>query len=175
MRRQQNKWVTRLGLSLVVVLLVGVLSAYGLQAHAAAAAAAANPSPQDGQPDQAVVEHYFQVLNAGMISGDFSALADVYWADATLTQSTPKGVTTVYRGLDAIIAWYQAFQAAHPGMQFTQDTAHPRRNLAPHVILTYEFAGPVGWTHPGHCMHVFAIQGGYIATLDWTTFYGGAP
>jgi SnoaL-like domain len=174
MKRHRRTWITIIGgLGLCAVLLVGASSAYRLQA----AHAAANPSssPQDGQPDQAVVEHYFQILNAGMISGDFSALADVYWPDATLTQSTPKGVTTVYSGIDAIIAWYAAFAAAHPGMQFIQDTAHPRRNLAPHVVLTYEYAAPVGFTHPGHCMHVFAIQGGYIATLDWTTFYGGAP
>jgi hypothetical protein len=161
----------RISLIVFAVLLVGTISAYHLQAHASG-----NRSDQEnGGPDQAVVERYFQILNAGMISGDFSALAEVYAPDATLTQSTPKGVTTVYRGLDAITAWYQVFQARLPGMQFTEDAAHPRRNLVPHVVLTYELATPVGFTHPGHCMHVFVIQAGHIATLDWATFYGGAP
>jgi hypothetical protein len=170
MLRHRRTWVTSIGLIVFAVLLVGALSAYGLQARAADTS-----PPQDGQPDQAVVESYFQILNAGMISGDFSALADVYASDATLTQSTPKGVTTVYSGIDAITAWYKAFQARLPGMQFTEDANHPLRNLAPHVVLTYEYAAPVGFTHPGHCVHVFAIQAGRIATLDWTTFYGGAP
>jgi hypothetical protein len=170
MRQHRRTWVTSAGLILFALLLVGALSAYGLRAHATA-----DPTPQDGQPDQAVVTAYFHILNAGMQSGDFSALADVYAPDATLTQSTPKGVTTVYSGIDAITAWYKAFQARLPGMQFSEDADHPLRNLAPHVVLTYEYAAPVGFTHPGHCVHVFAIQAGRIATLNWTTFYGGAP
>jgi hypothetical protein len=136
-----------------------------LRAHAAANA-------QDGKPDQAVVTYYFQVLNAGMISGDFSELAEVYAPDAVLTQSNPKGVTIVANGLDAITAWYQGFQAKFHGIQFTQDSM---RSLAPHVVLSYEHAGLATATAPGRCMHVFTIEGGKIASTDWATFFGGTP
>ncbi len=163
-------WVTIAGLSLLAVLLVGALSAYGMSAHAAA-----NPSPQDGQPDQAVVENYFQILNAGMISGDFSALATVYAPDATLTQSTPTGHTTDYVGIDAIIAWYHVFQTHFPGMQFSPDPNHPMQNLAPHVVLSYESALPVGFHAPGKCMHVFTLKSGMLQTVNWATFFGGTP
>jgi hypothetical protein len=60
-------------------------------------------------------------------------------------------------------------------MQFAEDPDHPLRNLAPHVVLAYELAGPVGWHTLGHCMHVFTLKGGMIQTLDWATFYPGAP
>jgi SnoaL-like domain len=167
MRRHRRTWVTYAGLSLVALLLVGALSAYGLQAHATA-----DPTPQDGQTDQAVVTTYFAILNAGMQSGDFSALATVYAPDATLTQSPPKGVTTVYSGIDAIIAWYQAFRARAGAIQFTQDSM---RSLAPHVVLSYEHAGKPTYVAPGRCMHVFTLKGGLIETVDWATFYGGQP
>jgi hypothetical protein len=175
MQQHRRAWVLVAGLSLFAVLLVGAVSAYGLRAHAAAVPSAAAVSSQDGRPDQDVVNSYFQILNAGMKSGDFSALATVYTPDATLTQSTPKGVTTVYNGIDAIIAWYKVFQSKFQDMQFTQDPQHPLRNLAPHVLLTYESAAPVGYHAPGRCMHVFTLKGGMIETLDWATFFGGTP
>jgi len=165
MQRHRGAWVVIAGLSLFAVLAVGALSAYGLQAHAAG-------DPQDGQPDQEVVATYFQILNAGMISGDFSGLATVYAPDATLTQSTPAGVTTVYSGIDAITVWYQHFQTRFPGVQFTQESM---RSLAPHVVLSYEHAGKPTWIAPGRCVHVFALHEGHIASLDWTTFFGGQP
>ncbi len=165
MQRHRRGWVTIVGLSLFAVLLVGALSAYRLQAHAAG-------SPQDGEPDQDVVQIYFQILNAGMISGDFSALDTVYAPDATLTQSTPKGVTTVYSGIGDITAWYQSFQAHFSGIQFTQDSM---RSLAPHVVLSYEHAGKPTWIAQGRCMHVFTLKQGKIVSLDWATFYGGQP
>jgi hypothetical protein len=129
-------------------------------------AAPANP------PDEGVVTYYFQVLNAGMISGDFSELSEVYAPDAVLTQSNPKGVTVVAHGITEITAWYQGFQAKFPGIQFTSDSM---RSLAPHVVLSYERAGGPTWIAPGRCMHVFALKGGKIVSTDWATYYGGQP
>jgi hypothetical protein len=140
-----------------------MLSAYGMRAYAAS-------DPQDGQPDQAVVTYYFQVLNAGLLSGDFSELAEVYAPDATLTQSNPKGVTIVANGLDAITTWYRGFQARFPGIQFTQESM---RSLAPHVVLSYEHAGLPTAAQPGRCMHVFTLKGGKIVSTDWATYFGG--
>src|SRR5262249_38646858 len=129
--------------------------------------------PQDGLPDQAVVDTYFTILNAGMHSGDFSQLATVYDADATLTQSNPKGVTIVAHGIDAIIAWYTTvLYGKFAGITFTQDE---RRSLAPHVVLSYEHAGTPTWIAPARCMHVFTLKAGWIYTTDWATFYGGVP
>ncbi len=168
MQRHRRRWVTVVGLSLFAVLLVGALSAYGLQVHAADNP----PSAQAERPDQEVVTTYFQILNAGLISGNFSALDTVYAPDATLTQSNPKGVTVVAHGLAEITAFYQGLQAKFPGIQFTQDSM---RSLAPHVVLSYEHAGKPTWIAPGRCIHVFTLKGGMIETVDWATFYGGVP
>lgn len=175
MKQHRRLWAGLSGLSLFALLLVGAFSLYTSQARAAS-------DPQDGGPDQAVVEHYFQILNAGMASSDsntalqvFQALDQVYAPDATLNQSTPTGHTNTFHGIDAIITWYVAFQGMHPGLQFTQDPDHPLRNLAPHVVITYESALPPHFSVPGRCMHVFTLKGGMIETLDWATFFGGTP
>ncbi len=166
MQRHRRTWVLVAGLSLFAMLLVGAMSAYGLQAHAAT-------NPQDGRPDQDVVEAYFHILNAGMQTGDFAALATVYGPDATLTQSNPKGVTIVAHGLTEITAWYvHVLYVKYAGITFTQDSM---RSLAPHVVLSYEHAGTPTWIKPARCMHVFTLREGWIETLDWATFYGGVP
>src|SRR5438034_5565823 len=89
-------------LSLLVVLLLSGLAACGEQANALpsttqSSAQQNSTSTQPGAPT--VVTKYLQLFNAGMKSGDFAALASVYAPDATLTQSNPKGVTTVIHGL----------------------------------------------------------------------------
>jgi hypothetical protein len=153
-------FVATLGLGFVVLL--GLLSGCGAQASAAA------HTPAD-PPDTQVVTTYFQILNAGMLSGDFTALSTVYAPDATLTQSSPTGKQVVATGLSEITNWYTAFQQAHPGIQFAQDRM---RTLAPHVVLSYEHA-PANWPIPGRCMHLFTLKGGLIESLDWATYYGG--
>jgi hypothetical protein len=173
MKRHRRTWVTFIGLSLCAVLLVGASFAYRLQA----AHAADNPAAQDGQPDQAVVETYFQVFNAGLLSGDFSALDTVYAPDATLTQSNTKNVAAISHGVSDIIAWYtQSFGLGTPGhgAQFTPDLRYPPiQSLAPHVVLTYEVGQVPGSSVAGYCMHVFTIKGGMIETDNWATYFLG--
>src|SRR5947199_1737769 len=100
-------------LSLLVVLLMSGLAA-------CRGSAAAQPQPTSWQPSAlTVATTYFQVFNAGMRSGDFSALASVYAPDATLTQSNTKGVTTVVHGLADITRFYQGLETKLVGYQWT--------------------------------------------------------
>jgi hypothetical protein len=119
---------------------------------------------------QGVVGTYFGILNAGMRSGNFSALATVFAPDATLTRSTPKGVTTVYHGVAAITRFYQTLPNVAPGYQWATDSI---RTLDPAVVLAYEHAGSSPLKVASRCVHVFAIQGGKIASYDWVAFYPG--
>ena len=119
---------------------------------------------------QPVVTTYFGILNAGMKSGDFSLLASVYAPDATLTQSKPAGVTSVFAGLAAITGFYQTFQTKVAGYQWTQETM---RSLARSVVLSYEHAGSPPLTVPGRCAHLFVVREGLIQSLDWVTFFPG--
>lgn len=171
MLRQRRTWSTIVGLGLFAVILVGALSAYRLQARAAG-----NSPPQYEEGDQAVVEKYFQIFNAGLLSGDFSALATVYAPDATLFQSNSKNVATIINGASDIIAWYtKTFGLGTPGhgSQFVPDPRYPPlRALAPHVIVTYEYALPPGFSQAGYCMHVFTLKGGWIESVNWATYFG---
>ncbi len=151
-------------LSLLVVILISGLSACGGSTNAQPNATSPGPSAPP------VVLMYFQIFNAGMRSGDFSALASVYSPDATLTQSNPKGVTTVVHGLDAIMRFYQGIWTKFPGYQWTQDSM---RSLDSNVVLSYEHAGSPPERVAGRCMHLFVVQNGKIMSLDWTTFYPG--
>jgi ketosteroid isomerase-like protein len=117
-----------------------------------------------------VVTKYLQLFNAGMRSGDFSAMASVYAPDATLTQSSPKGVTTVVHGLANIITFYQGLRTKFPGYQWTVENM---RSLASNVVLVYQHAGSPPLRVAGRCVHVFVVKGGKIATYDWATYYPG--
>ena len=153
-------------LSFLAVLIIGGMTACGEQVHAQQ-----NTSePQSNATT--VVKRYLQLFNAGMRSGDFSALASVYTPDATLTQSTPKGVTTVVHGLAKIISFYQGFQKKLPGYQWTVEKM---RNLAPNVVLAYQHAGSPPLRVAGRCLHVFVVQNGKITSYDWATYYPGQP
>ena len=131
-----------------------------------------------GQPGpsraQDVVTRYFGILNAGMASAnaDFSALPTVYAEDAVLTQSSPAGVTNVYRGVTAIIGFYVAAWQNFHGLHWTQDHV---RNLDSAVVLSYEHANRPGQTKPGLCAHLFKVHRGLISTLDWVTYFPGVP
>ncbi|GAC1424959.1 MAG: hypothetical protein PVS3B3_17450 [Ktedonobacteraceae bacterium] len=117
-----------------------------------------------------VVKTYLRIFNAGMKSGDFSALHSVYTSDATLTQSSPKGVTTVVHGLASIIDFYQGLRKKLPGFQWTVDSM---RSLAPSVVLVYQHAGSPPLQVAGRCIHVFVVEHGKITRYDWATFYPG--
>jgi hypothetical protein len=153
------------GLTILAVFAVSALSGCGGVAHAQSNA------PAD-PPDEAVIASYIQALNAGIQSGDFSALLAIYAPDAVLTASTPTGVTKVSTGTAEIAAYFQAFRTAHPGLVFAVDSV---RILSPHVVLTYEHASPPGWAAPGRCMHLYILKQGQVQSLDWATFYPGKP
>ena len=105
-----------------------------------------------------------------MKSGDFSALNSVYSFNATLTQSNPKGVTTVVHGLTAITKFYQGLRKKFPGFQWTVEAM---RSMAPNVVLVYQHAGSLPPKVAGRCIHVFVIQNGKITSYDWATYYPG--
>jgi len=153
-------------LSLLAVLLIGGLAACGGPANAQQSSAPAPPNATS------VVTTYLQLFNAGMRSGDFSALASVYAPDATLTQSNPKGVTTIVHGLTNILTFYQGVHTKFPGFQWTVETM---RSLSPNVVLVYQHAGSPPLRVPGRCVHVFVVQNGKITSYDWATYYPGHP
>jgi hypothetical protein len=149
------------GLALVVAFAMSMLSGCGGVAQA--------KGPAD-PPDEAVITSYIQALNEGIQSGDFSALVNIYAPGGVLTASTPNGVTKVATGSTELLAFFQAFRAAHPGLVFAVDSV---RILSPHIVLTYEHAIPPGWVAPGRCMHVYVIKQGHVQSLDWATFFPG--
>ena len=117
-----------------------------------------------------VVEHSFSIVNAGMKSGNFSALKSVFASDATLTRSTLDGKTTVYHGLAAIISFYDTLPAKVPGFQWTTDSL---RTLSESVVLAYEHAGTPSMALPSRCAHVFVVEDGKIVSYDWVVFFAG--
>jgi hypothetical protein len=139
---------------------------------AACATASAAPVTHRDTRAEAVVLHQFALFNAGMASGDFTAFDQVFAPDATLTTSSPAGVTTVHQGLAEIIAYYQAFQALHPLCRWTVDSL---RSLSESVVLTYDHACSPPQSVAGRCEHLFVVHAGLIQTYDWTTFYPGKP
>jgi ketosteroid isomerase-like protein len=147
-----------------IALLVTALLFASVAAHTFAHAPSHQPTAAD------VVTTYFKDMNAGMKSGDFSALATVFAPDATFTRSTPTGKTTVYHGIAAITAFFQTLPTSAPGYQWTTDSM---RVLAPTVVLAYEHAGSPPLKVAGRCVHVFRVEGGKIATYDWAVFYPG--
>ncbi len=153
-------------LSLLVVFLVSGLAACGNSANAASNTTSSELSAIT------VVTTYFHLFNAGMRSGNFSALASVYAPNATLTQSNTKGVTTVVHGLAAITRFYQGLRTRLPGYQWTTESM---RSLAPGVVLAYEHAGSPPLRIASRCVHVFVVQNGKIASYDWTAYYPGQP
>ncbi len=166
-------------LSLVAALLVAMGVAAGV---GAVSAQSKDTGPYHAQN---IVDTYLGILNSGMASGscDFSALSEVYASDARLTLTggpfSPGGPAAFepsgafgeqqYQGIDAITGFYTRFCGfvSHMGVaQWTQDGA---QLLAPNVLNSYEHASFSG--HPaGRCMHVFAISGDKIASLDWTIY-----
>lgn len=158
---QPSRFARSLGPLLVVVALAA-LAACGSTVHA-----------QETKPDPKatdVVESYLHLFNAGMLSGDFSGLASVFAPDATLTQSNPKGVTTVVHGLADIITFDQGLRTKFAGYQWTVENMS---SLAPDVVLVYQHAGSPPLTVPGRCAHLFVVEHGKITRYDWITYYPG--
>jgi hypothetical protein len=151
--------------ALVVILLSGLAACGG--------GAKAQLSATSTEPDaRTVVTTYLQLFNVGMRSGDFSPLASVFAPDATLTQSSPKGVTTVLHGFAAITNFYQILKTRFAGYQWTIESM---RMLAPNIVLVYQHAGSPPLRVGGRCVHLFVVQDGKIITYDWATYYPGQP
>jgi len=162
-------------LTLLTVFLLGGLAACGGAASAQPNITQSSTQQTTIAPDPGattVVMTYLQLFNAGMKSRDFSAMASVYATDATLTQSNPKGVTTVLHGLTAIITFYQGLRTKFPGYQWTVESM---RNLAPNVVLVYQHAGSPPLSVAGRCIYVFVVKGAKITSYEWATYYPGQP
>ncbi len=160
-------------LTLLVVLLFSGLAACGGSTNAQSNTTLSNAQPNTTPSEPSattVVTTYLQLFNAGMRSGDFSAMASVYAPDATLTQSSPKGVTTVLHGLAAITVFYQGLKTKFADYQWTVESM---RSLAPNVVLVYQHAGSPPLRVAGRCVHLFVVQNGKITSYDWATYYPG--
>jgi hypothetical protein len=154
---------------------IGAFTTFGVLAAASPATALGHDRRDHHhhrRNNQALLDTYWATLNAGMASanGDFSGMADVYADDATLTQSNPAGVTTVYQGIDPIITFYGVAYTKFHGYQWSLDST---RWLTRDIALNYEHAGSPPLTVPGRCAHLFTFCGDRIQTLDWVTYFGG--
>ena len=119
---------------------------------------------------QRVVTEWLHTLNASMHTGDFTALGKLYAKDATFTLSNPDGSTSVYRGRDQIVDYFEGFQRDAPGLQFTQVSMS---SLAREVVVSYETAGSS--PTPPRCFHVFQVRNGLVQDEHWVVYFGGAP
>lgn len=155
-------------LTTLVVVLLGVLVL--LSAFSSAQANARVNTQAPSLNTSKVVVHYFSILNAGMKSGNFSALKSVFASDATFTRSTLDGKTTVYHGLAAITQFYDTLPTKVPGYQWTTDSL---RNESPTVVLTYEHAGTSSMAIPSRCAHIFVFKNNKIVRYDWVVFFAG--
>ena len=156
--------------STLVITLVIALVLLSACASAQAKSLTRTQAPSKVLSVSEVVEHSFRIVNAGMKSGNFSALKSVFASDATLTRSTLDGKTTVYHGLAAIISFYDTLPAKVPGYQWTTDSL---RTLSENVVMAYEHAGTPSMTLPSRCAHVFVVEDGKIVSYDWVVFFAG--
>ena len=154
-------------LAIIVVIALVLLSAC---ASAQAQTQTSTQAPSHLLSASEVVEHYFSILNAGIKSGNFSALSSVFASDATLTRSSLDGKTTVYHGLAEITGFYDTLPTKVPGFQWTTDSL---RSPSTTVVLAYEHAGTPSMALPSRCAHVFVVQNGKIVSYDWVVFFAG--
>lgn len=150
-----------------MVLLLSLMLCVVCAGQTSRAAAQPAAAPRSAE---ALVTLYYQILNAGMRSGDFSAMAAVYAPDATLTHSTPQGATTVFRGLPAIIGYYHRTYLSIPGIQFTRDTWY---SLSPTIVLNYEHTTGAALRQPARCSHLFVLRNDRIHQVFWVTYFAG--
>lgn len=162
-------WKTRVKRATVSGLAVALCVSASIAATTSLASAKSHPA-KHYRSAESTVQAYFQVLNAGMTSGDFSSLSTVYASDATLTKSGPDGKTTVYHGLAEITGFYQGLYAKNTGWQWTTDELRP---LSKQIVLAYEHAGSPPLSVASRCIHVFVVSKGMISGYDWAAFFPG--
>jgi hypothetical protein len=132
--------------------------------------AAARPAAPS-QSAEAIVARYYQILNVGLQSGDFSAMASVYAPDAILSRSTPQGDTATLHGLGAIIGYYHRVYLSAPGTRFIRDTWY---SLSPTIVLNYEHVINGGQRLSPRCSHLFVLRNDKIQRLFWVVYFAGA-
>ncbi len=168
----------------VLVFRVAVAAFIGGMATAAAKSQA-QAAPTAGHAQQ-VVNRYLTILNTGMSTPacDFSARATVYAPNARVNASAgpfapggPFGPGNAYGvqefdGIQAITGFYTklchvlyAKGAVTPA--WTQDQGFA---LSPTVLNSYEHVS-FGGHLVGRCMHVFAVSGEQITSLDWVVYH----
>jgi hypothetical protein len=131
---------------------------------------AAGPA-SDQQGALAVVATYYQILNAGLRNGNFSAMASVYAPDAMLSRSLPSGDTIVVHGLNQIISYYHQGYLSFPGNQFVRDAWY---QLSPNIVLNYEHTVNPAQRQGARCSHLFVLQNGKIKQLFWVAYFAGS-
>jgi hypothetical protein len=145
---------------------VGALVLLGmLPAHVSAQTRADVPSAK------ALVSTYYSHINVDFQSGNFSDLSTFYAPNAVLTQSNPAGVTTVFKGLAAITAFYQGLYAKMPKLHFALTA---ERSLSPTILLRYEHGSTPTMANGPRCVHLFTVVNGLIQTDDWASYFAGA-
>jgi hypothetical protein len=72
----------------------------------------------------------------------------------------------VYRGREAIVAYFEEFQRSEPGLQFTQESLE---SLARDVVVSYETAGNPA--DPARCFHVFQVRRGLVQDEHWVVYF----
>jgi len=128
----------------------------------------AQRAAQQSEADR-VITTYYRMLNAGLQSGDFSAIPAVYAPNARLRHVTLQGDSVVFQGLNAIRSYYQAAYRSIPGAVFKTMSI---RDLSPTIVLTYDNASTKD-QEIGRCAHVFVLQHGKIVSHDWINYYAG--
>jgi hypothetical protein len=120
---------------------------------------------------KALVSTYYNHINVDFQNGNFTDLSTFYAPNAVLTQSNPAGVTTVFKGLAAITAFYNGVYAKLPKLHFALTA---ERSLSPTILLRYEHTSTPTMANGPRCEHLFTVLNGLIQTDDWTTYFAGA-
>ena len=113
---------------------------------------------------------YYNIVNAGMKSGNFSALDSVLTPDTKLITSSPVGKTEVYQGLRAVISWYHQSYLRIPGLYFKPFWV---RDISPTILFTYDTAANPKHSVVGRCAHMFVIKNGKFSSHDYIVCYTG--
>jgi hypothetical protein len=151
-----------------IIFLVSIVLCVVCSSQVRSAAAQPRSSQQSGE---ALVTLYYQIFNAGLRNGDFSAMASVFAPDATLSHSSAQGETSTFQGLNAIIAFYHRVYLNIPGTQFKRDKLY---DLSPTILLNYEHGVGTGLRLPPRCSHLFDIRNGRLHQVFWVVYFNGA-
>lgn len=169
MRQPSAHRVHRIGASLMRSrILPAFVACLGLLLFVMPPNVTAQRAAQASEADR-VIATYYRMLNAGLQSGDFSAVPAVYAPNARLRHVTLQGDNALFQGLNAIRSYYQAAYKSIPGAVFKTESV---RDLSPTIVMTYDRAFTKG-QEIGRCVHVFVLQHDKIVTHDWINYSAG--